>query len=793
MKTHILQIGDSSQVLGADLNSHISFNKVVQSIDSANASATEAEAALLNPVVEVIKANPEFLQPMTAQQTSQFTTQLDYIYRMLVPGLSPKADTLIAFCPPMQPTVFYGTDAFYELVMDKSFMQLKCQVMEQSESETEDHIKLIYSVILEKLYGFPPLPHAIQTISLLDENTGLFSYYRCNIDNSYVEIAPTGELPHFDIDLLRKEWQERMDPSAILKILPLSNFVFSGFSILSLENITADYAIERLKNMLINKDTSSSESQYEELSDTLSILVGSRKVSFDLLPLMKVNGRPIINQQFIKSSRMYDILLKGDYSEENLEQLAEQYFDNPKMVFMPTIQLTEDSPDYLRNIKAGGILSFTMMPIYCNQALVGVLNVYSSEENLVNERILARLQGALPYAQQLLQKDIMAFNRQLDEVIKDRFTSLQGAVEWKFKEVAWDYLKHEHEPGSKAKKDIEKIVFKDVYPLYGAIDIRNSTVERAVALQADLEVQFQALIDTLTLIRKKAGFGLAQAMIFNTNTFFEKIRLHRSDSDEVQLHHFLDDELHPFLIHFLENDGASLPEDIRAEVLASINQYFAMIDEETGEAFQNRRALELSMGQINSAINQYLDLSRLEIQQTYPIYFEKFRTDGIEYDIYMGQSIAPQKAFNELYLKNIRYWQISSMAAIAKMTHHLGPNIPRQLETTQLIFIHSGSIDIGFRDDERRFDVEGAYNIRYQVIKKRIDKVHVLQTGERLTQPGKIALVYFNEDILKEYLSYISTLQNQNILLDDLEQLELEELQGVYGLRALRVGINFQT
>ena len=179
-----------------------------------------------------------------------------------------------------------------------------------------------------------------------------------------------------------------------------------------------------------------------------------------------------------------------------------------------------------------------------------------------------------------------------------------------------------------------------------------------------------------------------------------------------------------------------------------------------------------------------------ELQQAYPFYFEKFRTDGVEYDIYIGQSIAPDKPFDLLYLKNTRLWQLKSMASIVRLCHAMIPQLPTHLETTQLIFAHSNAIDISFRNDERRFDVEGAYNIRYQIIKKRIDKVHIKNTEERLTQPGKIAIVYFNQKEADEYAKYIKSLAAQNILLNDLEYLELENLQGVIGLKALRVGVN---
>jgi hypothetical protein len=221
-----------------------------------------------------------------------------------------------------------------------------------------------------------------------------------------------------------------------------------------------------------------------------------------------------------------------------------------------------------------------------------------------------------------------------------------------------------------------------------------------------------------------------------------------------------------------------------------VNAYFQFMDPTKGGGYENMRALETSMKMINSTINNRLEQFKGDLQKSYPCYFEKIRTDGIEYDIYIGQSIEPEKPFDILYVNNLHLWQLTSMAEIAKLTNALLPQLPKPLYTTQLIFVHAGTIDISFRNDERRFDVEGAYNTGYQIIKKRIDKVLIRNTNERLTQPGKIAFVYFNNPDADEYIKYIYYLQEQNILNGDLEQLELEELQGVSGLRALRVGVN---
>jgi hypothetical protein len=164
----------------------------------------------------------------------------------------------------------------------------------------------------------------------------------------------------------------------------------------------------------------------------------------------------------------------------------------------------------------------------------------------------------------------------------------------------------------------------------------------------------------------------------------------------------------------------------------------------------------------------------------------------VEYTIYIGQSISPHNPFDLLYLKNIRLWQLQSMAEIARNTRRLLPSLHVPLQTTQLILIHSHPISISFRKDERRFDVEGSYNIRYEVMKKRLDKVHIQGTTERLTQPGKIAMVYSNPKEAQEYQEYILFLQSKNLLLPGIDFLELEELQGVSGLKALRVDINLE-
>ena len=101
----------------------------------------------------------------------------------------------------------------------------------------------------------------------------------------------------------------------------------------------------------------------------------------------------------------------------------------------------------------------------------------------------------------------------------------------------------------------------------------------------------------------------------------------------------------------------------------------------------------------------------------------------------------PFPTAQEKLIKNLKIWQLTTLVKAARLSHLLQLSLPLQLHTTQLILAQSIPISISFKTAERKFDVDGAYNIRYEIIKKRIDKVRIKDSTERLTQPGAIAIV----------------------------------------------------
>ena len=130
------------------------------------------------------------------------------------------------------------------------------------------------------------------------------------------------------------------------------------------------------------------------------------------------------------------------------------------------------------------------------------------------------------------------------------------------------------------------------------------------------------------------------------------------------------------------------------------------------------------------------------------------------------------------------------MCDLACANHALKSQLSIPLETTHLIAVQDHPVSIRFRFDERLFDVDGAYNARYEIMKKRIDKARVKGRSERLTQPDKIAIVYSNAKEAAKYRKHLDYLQNAGYLIPGFEDLQVEDLQGVEGLQAMRVTVN---
>ncbi|UYW02213.1 GAF domain-containing protein [Flavobacterium agricola] len=775
MKTQLLDITNDINVGVYGLDVQLSFTPFITYLENRIESASVVKKDIFKQTVAKIKANPYINDTIDLENINHFKDDLEWIYSVLQPPLECEETAFWAMGLVIEPIVFYGTNAFYDLLHSKARLFDNCSSLKDRRKQLiKKKMLLCYTLILENLYHYDVSNKTDFSQTVFVEKNGLPKYYRFHIDTRFVEVQAKQPLPKINLSAIANEMQkENFDWEKGLQQLPLNLFTFKGFCITSAEDVTAEQSVENIKNLALNQ-RSCAANDNEEIVRSLKSLMGSNAIEFGLLPNFKINGRTVFPGET-------DFNTNPGSAATNIRQgfhvLLDELLKNPETLIFEGEVIDEKYEFIAEYLKRTNIQSYALLPIFHSSNIVGVLEIYSMQKEQLFTGRLGELRAVLPTLAQLLKNSIDDFNYKIDNIIKNNFTALQPAVRWKFNEIAWHYLQKD----SGKSKIIEDIKFTNVYPLFGVVDVKDSTIMRNKALVQDLVFQLTALANLLESAKSETGIIVLDEILFRTREWLASVNAYFNDNDAVLLNEFLDQEVLPLLKEVVLNENSQLETDLK--------NYLQLVTPATGAAYKNRRAFENSMKAVNNLINTHLEVLNSELQETFPAYFEKFRTDGVEYDLYIGQSITPSKKFNQLYLKNIRLKQLNSMAEITKATQNIAFDSEYALQTTQLIFVRSLPIDISFRVDERKFDVDGSYNIRYHIIKKRIDKVHIKNSIQRLTQPEKIAIVYYNKSEETEYKEYVKYLQKQGVLKDDLEFLELEDLQGVSGLKALRVGV----
>jgi hypothetical protein len=389
----------------------------------------------------------------------------------------------------------------------------------------------------------------------------------------------------------------------------------------------------------------------------------------------------------------------------------------------------------------------------------------------------ARLEDIIPFIKIAAERYLDESENEIESTIQENYTSIHPAVKWRFTEAANNY--NAQKLDGEENPILEDIVFENVYPLYGQSDIVASSAARNNAIQKDLEKQLSLVINTFKKVRTINNLPIYKKLIFTVQKHLKSVKQGLNAGDEVAILDFLKREIYPVFNHIMTLDS---------RIEEAVKSYMTQIDPDLKVVYECRKAYEQSVTMLNEKLAGFLDKKQEEAQKMFPHYFERYKTDGVEYNMYIGNTLVNDREFASVYLHNLRLWQLEIMCEIENIAYDLVEKMPYSLRVASLILVHSSPLAIKFRMDEKQFDVDGAYNVRYEIVKKRIDKSHIKGTSERLTQAGKIAIVYSNDNDVEEYLNYIEYLQSEK-LLGKVEMLELEDLQGVSGLKAIRVEV----
>lgn len=718
---------------------------------------------------------PELMGPITDPNLLNNNRPLvNFLINSVLPPVS-QDHTLAKLSIPFQLSAFYMTPALQELNDNHNVRY-----------EINRDPQLMYCatlvgacvLVLNRFYGQnidiePPF-----SISVTYPESKIQRFFKLKMDTSFVDIKATKPLKPLSQDDINNLLSNIYDTDLWLRAIPADHFEFHGFTINSMLEITEEEALSRIKQQLLRKEAIVNQRNIETLEGLLQTFFKMKDLRLGLTAI----DYPIENTVAHKYKIRFDFLaeeidqLLGAANQNSIYEKACRYRE---VLLIEDLKTLAQPTPIEEGLLDKGIRSIIVAPLFNkHDQVIGLLEIGSPRPYAVHSFVELRFKDLLSLFSMAVERSRKEIDNQVEAIIREQFTDVHPSLEWRFIEASYNLM--EKREANDGMGSMEPIVFSDVHPLYGQADIVNSSNIRNKAIQDDLIDNLERVKSLLKRCGENTPFPLLHQYHMQVEKAIEDISNEFNSNDDSRIVDLLHFRIHPLLRHI----RTDFP-----EVASIISGYFDGLDPDLEVVYLRRKRYEDSVDMINDAISQYLEKEQKKSQQVLPHYFTKYKTDGIEYTQYIGQSMLQSGTFCALHLQNFRLWQLIDMCKITKLVQEKQEELPVSLTTAQLIFAYASTLSIRFRQDEKQFDVDGAYNVRYEILKKRIDKATTEETNERITQPGKIAIVYLQEKDRQEYLEYLEYLKHDGLIEPEIEDLKIGRLQGVQGLKALRVTV----
>lgn len=643
----------------------------------------------------------------------------------------------------------------------------------------DDKYIIACSVILAMCYGYNINFKRPFFYEIPDAN-GIMRYYKILYNADFSEITPTKNAPKITYE----DYQQLLDNYDNIVLwkekFPPKSYEFKGFVISNIFDVTDDQSISNIKSSLIGKDKRKDG----------GFIVKLQNVFRSLLSLPNINvGFSIYNKEKDTFERVYGTGMNS-YLLHNLEIKScvdalcnysyKQLLEKNKYLSVSNVDKmyarAKNKAPHINALYNQGIKSAILAPIANQNGLLGILELVSNNPLVLNSINANKLIDVMPYIVSSVERSKEDEENLIEAIIQTECTAIHPSVHWRFKAEAKRFIKEQYKGNHVA---FNKISFEKVYPLFGQIDIKGSSEARNTATQQDLSLQLNEAKKVLQSAFNIKKLPIYEQYIFQTDAFLEDINSHFQVDSEQKISEFFKNEINTLFNYLSKSSKFS----------KVISTYYNSIDPELNVLYKHRKNYDETITLVNKKMANLLDKKQVEAQKMYPHFFERFKTDGVEHNLYIGESITKENSFSLIYLYNLRLWQLQVMCEMENAYYQMQPEFPITLDVASMILVFSQPLSISFRMDEKQFDVDGTYNARYEVVKKRVDKAYIKGTKKRITEKGKITIVYSQKQDELEYMRYVTFLQSKHYLDTDVEIVELEDLQAVTGLKAIRASV----
>ncbi|WP_188374163.1 GAF domain-containing protein [Winogradskyella haliclonae] len=753
----------------------VSFDKYLSQYEELVSTDNDFIAANARRVLEIAEKNPILREGFS--DLSSFKTYEKEIEGLLQDAFSPilTKNEIKTASVPFHNLIFNSSERFKSILKTAgNNFDLEIKNM-----PTDQKYIIACTIILNLCYGYN-LNFKRPFFYEIPDANGITRYYKILYNADFTEIVAKPNAPKITLE----DYNELLDNFENIELwkekFPPNSYEFKGFVISNIFDVTDDQSISNIKSTLIGEDKRKDESFMEDFHEIFRSLLGLKdiKVGFsiynkdeDTFERVYGAGMNSFLLDTLETAQCSDSLCSWSYNRLLKEK---KYFTVSDVE--AKYKISEGQAPHVKVLHDQGIQSAIFAPIANDEGLMGILEIVSEEPKVLNSINANKLIDVMPFIVSAVERSKNEEENLIEAIIQKECTSIHPSVHWRFEKEAKNFIKDQL---NGKEPYFSKIAFENIYPLYGQIDIKGSSEARNLATKQDLTLQLKSIKSIINDASKIDSLPIYDQYIYQANQYLKRISSNFQVDSEHQISGFIKDDIEPVLKHLF----------VKEELKSKIDAYFNNIDKNTDAVYQNRKDYDDTIALINKEMAALLDAKQVDAQLMYPHYFERFKTDGVEHNMYIGESITKEDSFNPMYLYNLRLWQLQVMCEMENAFYLMQPSFPVKLDVASMILVFNQPLSISFRMDEKQFDVDGTYNARYEIVKKRVDKAYIKGTTERVTQKGKISIVYSQKEDEREYLRYIKFLQSKKLLGNDVEIVDLQDLQAVTGLKAIRVSV----
>ena len=101
------------------IDRRLSIRPFLEYLEERSKDTQSIKSAFLRSAIDEFRKHPELLENLTLEKIMQHRHLLDLVYSTLSVSVEDEEGQLWSLCAPIMPMIFYGTDDFYNILLDE--------------------------------------------------------------------------------------------------------------------------------------------------------------------------------------------------------------------------------------------------------------------------------------------------------------------------------------------------------------------------------------------------------------------------------------------------------------------------------------------------------------------------------------------------------------------------------------------------------------------------------------------------------------------------------------------------